>query len=343
MVSHEQLEQFLAQIRHPEKRTWILLVPNSLGETVVVCGLAQAFLKKHGHGITLVIPESHAFIPQCFPNTFDRVVYMDLELMRQFSTTGFIPPNFFNLDFPINTWIAQHGDGRIGSLYELWVESLGSAGLNFIDMNRYVLRLDWKAEFVAPRIPEDATRRALDIAFGLGIKLKQSVVFFVGNNTNRPAPAFFWRKLAECYQARGMDVVINKYGAMLQPEELAIPGARVIDLPLDIAVPFCESAGHVVVGANGFVVLALASRMDCEMNVLLSDEVCWDYRNFQYRKINPFNGCHQLGMPELSVGLENLREWLLRADCDNATLETIANGIAFGTPNEFLIEAAPAA
>ena len=156
-MEHNQLNLLLEQIKNPTKRNWILMVPNSLGETLAVCGLADSFVKTHGHGITLVIPESHAFIPECYPNTFDRVVYLDLGTMRRFSETGFIPPNFFNVDFPINTWPIQNGDGRANELLDIWVKSVGRSGLNFLDMYRYILRLDWKANFSMAKTPEKQT------------------------------------------------------------------------------------------------------------------------------------------------------------------------------------------
>lgn len=337
MLTHAQLSDFLDQIRNPNKRNWIIMVPNSLGETVAVCGLANGFLKKYGSGITLVIPESHAFIAECFPGTFDRVVFMNLELMRQFSATGFIPPNFFNIDFPINTWAAQYGDGRLGTLHELWVESLGSAGLSFINMYRYILRLDWASEFTAPKVPEDSARKANELIAKLNVKHKKTVIFFVGNNSNKPAPAYFWAKLAQLYKEKGYDVLINGYGAMLFPDGLSIPGVPVVDIPLDLSIPFCEYAGNVVIGANGFVALALASKMDCKLNVLLTNEVCCDYANFLYKEFNPLTGCYQLVMPELTAGMDNLREWIILGKHDISVLNEIADCIVFERESEFLI------
>jgi len=314
------------------------MVPNSLGETVVVCGLAKSFVKKHGHGITLVVPESHSFIPQCFPDTFDRVVYLHLEIMRQFSTTGFIPQNFFNVDFPINTWPEQNGDGRARELYNLWQDSLGVYGLSLLHMYRYMLRLDWTAEFVAPKIPDQSYSDAKELIAKFNIKHKKSVILFVGNNTAKPSPAYLWAQIAKLYSEKGYEVIINKYGAMFLPEGLSIPYAKIIDLPLNVAIPVCEYAGHVVCGANGFVLLAIASKMDCKIDVLMSDEICYDYSKILYKKINYAHACHQLGMPELTYDLKKFREWITLDQHDNLALDEIAHGIVSGIDNQYTVE-----
>ncbi len=336
-MTHDQLKLLLEQIKNPNKRNWILMVPNSLGETVAVCGLADSFVKTHGHGITLVIPESHAFIPECYPNTFDRVVYLHLEVMRQFSVTGFIPHNFFSVDFPFNTWPKQNGDGRAFELHEIWIDSLGYSGLSFLDLYRYVLRLDWKAKFTAAKIPDKSYSEANKIIGNLNIKRNKTVVLFVGNNSNKPSPAYLWAQIAKLYFEKGYDVIVNKYGAMLLPEGLSIPEAKIVDIPLDMAIPICEYAGNVVSGANGFIFLALAANMDCNMNVLLSNEVCYDYSNFLYKEMNYMSGCYQLVTPELTCNAKKLREWIIPKQHDCLILDEIAHGIVFDVNNKHAI------
>ncbi len=336
-MPHKQLNLLLDQIRNPNKRNWILMVPNSLGETVTVCGLADSFVKQHGYGITLVIPESHGFIPECFPNTFDRVVYLHLEGMRQFSETGFIPPNFFSIDFPINTWPKQNGDGRTYELYDLWINSLGCSGLSFINLYRYILRLDWTSKFTTAKIPDKSYVEARKVIDNLNIKRGKTVVFFVGNNSCKPTPAALWNQIAKLYFEKGYDVLINKYGAMLLPDDLSIPGARIVDIPLNIAIPICEYAGNVVSGTNGFVFFALAANMDCNMNILLPNEICYDYSNFLYKDFNHMAGCHQLVIPELTCNAKSFREWIVPKQHDNQIFGEIAHGVVFNIDNQYSI------
>lgn len=313
------------------------MVPNSLGETVVVCGLAQSFVKKHGHGITLVIPESHSFIAHCFPSTFERVIHLDLGVMRQFSETGFIPQNFFNVDFPINTWPEQNGDGRARLLYDLWLDSLGNSGLSLLNMYKHILRLDWTAEFTPPSIPEKSYINAKEIISELNIKHKKTVILFVGNNTAKASPAYLWERIAKLYFDKGYDVLINKYGAMFLPDGLSIPYARIIDIALDVAIPLCEYAGNVVVGANGFVLFAIASKIDCHIDVLMPNEICYDYHQILYKRINFMHGSHALGMPELTGKLKNFREWYVPDQDDSVAFDEIAHGIVSDIDNKYTI------
>lgn len=334
---HDKLGQLLNQIKNPDKRNWILMAPNSLGETATVCGLANSFIEKHGHGITLVIPQSHAFIPECFPNTFDRIVYLDLAVMRQFSESGFIPQNFFCVDFPINTWPKQNGDGRTFEIYERWLETAGCAGLNFIDLYRYILRLDWTSKFTLAQVPEKSYIKANKIIEDLNIKRDRTVVFFVGANTNKPAPAYLWERMARLYSEKGYDVVINKYGAMLLPEGLSIHGAKVIDIELDVAIPICEYAGNVVSNASGIIFFALTANINCKMDVFLPTEVCYDWSNFKFKAMNPMWGCHQLGIPELTCNAKNLKEWVMPVQHDTQIYDEIADGVVFDVNNQHAI------
>jgi hypothetical protein len=336
-MEHAQLNLILEQIRNPNKKNWILMVPNSLGETLVVCGLAKSFIEKHGYGITLVIPQSHAFIPECFPNTFDRVVYLHLEVIRQFSQTGYIPQNLFCIEFPINTWPKQNGDGRTYELYERWINSLGCAGLNFLDLYRYILRLDWSSKFTFLKIPSKSYDDANKIIANLNIKRNKTVVFFVGNNTNKPAPAYLWAQVAKLYFDKGYEVIINKYGAMLLPDDLSIPGAKIVDITLDVSVPICEYAGNVVSGSSGFVNLALAANINCNMNIFLPNEMCYDYNNFLYKDINFMSGCSQLATPELTCNAKNFREWIVPKQHDSMIFDEIAHGIVFDINNQHTI------
>jgi hypothetical protein len=336
-MEHKHLDSLLEQIRNPNKRNWILMVPNSIGETLVVCGLCKSFKEKHGHGITLAIPPSHAFIVECFPDTFDRVVYMSHADMRQFSESGYIPPNFFQVDFPINTWPLQNGDGRSYNIYELWVESVGLAGFNFIDLYRHLLRLEWSAKFTLPVIPA-ASYAAADVLIEVhNLRKDKTVIFFIGNNSNKPSPRYLWEKTAELYLQQGFDIVINKLGAMFLPEGLNISNAKIIDIPLNLAVPMCEYAGTVVSGVNGFVSFALAAQVNCNMNVLLSNEVCDDYVNLHFKTINHMAGCHQLIAPELVAGAGQLREWVVPKNDDMTILDEIAQGIVLGENNTHAI------
>ena len=332
---HSQLNQLLDQIRNPTKRNWIIMVPNSLAETVAVCGLASGFVEKHGHGITLVIPPSHAFVVECYPNTFDRVVYMSLEDMRAFSTSGFTPAHFFQLDFPINTWPQQHGDGRLYALYELWMDTVGRAGLDFINLYRYVLRLDWHSRFEFLRVPESSYAEAAQLISAHGIQKGKSVIIFIGNNSNAPSPAALWMKIAQLYQAKGFDIYINKLGAMFVPKGLSIPHAKFIDIPLHLAVPVCEHAGHVVSGTNGFVFMALAAHIQATMNILLPTAVCNDYANMTFKAVSYVSGCTQLCAPDVTCNAYNLKEWIVTAVEDN--WDAIAYGIVENQNNAYVI------
>jgi len=336
-MHHDHLNIWLEKIRNPEKRNWIIMVPNSLAETVVVCGLSRAFIDKHGYGITLVIPQSHSFIVNCYPDTFDRVIHMSLEDMRAFTTNGFIPNNFFQIDFPINTWPLHNGDGRAYALYELWISTVGRAGLNFLNLYRYILHLDWNSTFQFLKIPELVHVESDKLIKKFGIKKNKSVIFFIGNNSNSASPAYLWERIAEFYRRKGIDVIINKFGAMFIPEGLSISFAKIIDIPLELTVPICEHAGNVVSGTNGFIFMALAANIKAKLDILLPNSVCCDYGNLLFKEINYMAGCTQLCAPEITCNAHHLKEWIIPLNNDKTELDDIANDIVNDLTNKYTI------
>ena len=87
-----QLKDIVDSIRKQTPRGWILMSPNSIGEVLVTCSFARSLVEKTGYPITLCVrPEHKAMVEALYPNRFIAVVAMNMELMRSFSSSGFIP------------------------------------------------------------------------------------------------------------------------------------------------------------------------------------------------------------------------------------------------------------
>ena len=339
MLSHQQLRDLLQQIRTPGHPSWILMVPNSIGETVIVCALARAFIKEHGSGVTLVIRPEHRAIAEMYPDTFEKVVLLPLEAMREFTTSGFVSPWQFERDVPINTWPQQYGDGRLCKLNELWVTSGGQCGLDLIDLYRHVLRLPWGAELAPPAPNAGHIRIAHQIIETHNVVPYKSVIFFPGSNTNQPAPYAFWSELARQYGKRGCRVYSNSRGAMFLPGAMPVPGTELIDLPLEAVVHVCEFAGTVVAGSTGVVFPMLAHGFQGSLHVVLPEMACRDYVNFVFEECLPMNGCHRLFARDMTLDVDKLSEWLLPAEKGINHLQELARDIVEARPSALCVDA----
>lgn len=315
------------------------MVPNSIGETVIVCALARAFVREHGKGVTLVIRPEHRAIAEMYPDTFEKVVLMPLETMREFTTSGFIPTWQFERDVPINTWPHQYGDGRLCKLNDLWVTSGGQCGLDLIDLYRHVLRLPWGAELTSMAPNAGHIGAAHQIIEAHNVVPYKSVIFFPGNNTNQPAPYALWSELARQYGNRGYRVYSNSRGAMFLPGAMPVPGSEMIDLPLEAVAHVCEFAGTVVAGSTGVVFLMLAHGFQGSLHVVLPEMVCRDYANFVFEACPPMNGCYRLLVRDMTLGVNKLHEWLLPVEKGIKHLQELARGIVEARPSSLCVDA----
>ena len=233
----KELNNVLDQMRLKDLRSWILMVPNSIGETALVCGFSKGFIEQHGYGITLVIIENHSCIASMYPGRFNAVITAPMQLMRDFSDFGFIPPNHFDIDFPFNTWPLQYGDGRLYELGNLYCRGHGRGGLSFTDLYRYILRLSWDTPIERPIIQDEVRKKAIEIANRHGIIQGQSVILFPGSNSSISAPYPFWIAISDLFRIKkGFKVFSNCSGAGIFPGDMPIPGSDRLDLPIDIAL-----------------------------------------------------------------------------------------------------------
>ena len=150
-MQKKQLQDIVDSIRKQTPRGWILMSPNSIGEVLVTCAFARSLIEKTGYPITLCVrPDHKLLVETLYPNRFTAVVGMDMELMRSFSTSGFIPPGHFDIDFPVNLSPLHYGDGRLQDIHYLIFNRCGKSGLSVSDVWRYMLHLDWDTPMERP-------------------------------------------------------------------------------------------------------------------------------------------------------------------------------------------------
>jgi len=306
---------------------WILMVPSSIGELATVCSLLPAFRAHHGGKICMVIDSGKRDVLKLFTVHIDTIKFVPLAAMRALSTYRIINPLDFRIGVPQNLWIKQNGDGRGFALHELFRSQPGRGGLSFPDLMRYAMNLHWDAPIVRGNLGPDVRAEAMRYAQVHKIEPGNSVIFFTGNNTNKPAAAEFWSMLSQAYEAEGKKVFFNMHGGLFQPAGLDIRGTQ-IQLNADLAVAVCEVAGHMITGSNGLVGLSLLTNTSFEMNVLLTDG--FDPTGVgNFLPLDPQVGSTASGAPEWVAGLSrSFREWVVSDHQDGfaALVESIVKG-----------------
>ncbi len=274
------LHDLLEEMKKQSPTGWILMSPNSIGEVLFACAFARSFISTHGGPVTLCVQPHHASIPeQLYPGRFVRVVPLNMNVMRAFSETGFVPPNYFGRDYPINLSPPHYGDGRMMEFLNLMFKRHGYGGLSVADAFRHMLHLDWNAPMEKPFAAR--LRENKSLLRQLNLEPTSYVLLFSGNSTNIPAPKEFWIALAGRYLAQGVKVVVNTKGAVIA-ERIEFPNG-VIHAQLDVidALALAQHARFVVIGNNGLLALMAFAATKCQesphVHCLLTDKMCVHY------------------------------------------------------------------
>ncbi len=325
----EELRKIISKLRITDRRTYILMTPNSIGEIATISAFSKSFKIAHGVGITLVCRQNHVVIPNIFyANHFERIIVMPMSLMHDFSLFRVIDPLNFDLDVPINMWPGLHGDGRLLEIHDLKSYKGGRGGLSYIDMHRYMLRIGWDAKIEKFNIPAQLEYDAKKYAENIGIVPGMSVILFIGNNSNSPAPSAVFVQIAKEYCNKGYKVFFNKKGAMHINDDSDIKlYANEIDLNIEMAISVANIAGNVVMSSNGLTLLfLLLFNMNFNLFVLLTDGISSD-GGHTYRTINFLMGSHYLVSPELVFNKDNYREFIVERNISDDDINNLSSAI----------------
>jgi hypothetical protein len=264
-----ELARFLEQVRDPQRRSWIIMNPTSIGDTATVCSLAHEFVKKHGHGITMLVPPDHLPITQMFPGRFLRVLTADRPTML-YIVNNFVDANRFELDVPFCGHPYDHGDCRGDELFYLH-KYPGRGGISFTDLMRFLLRLPWDSQLERPTILPEWEAEAQSLADSIGMPIGKSVLLFPANSSQLPQyPDVFWETLAARLNGNGYTVFTNMKGGTFKPKTMPIVGTTAIEVPIHLALPLVRLAGRTICSANGIQFLQLLGGAFKQMSVTVT-------------------------------------------------------------------------
>jgi hypothetical protein len=326
VVRAAEYKHIIEALRDPQRRSWIMLNPTSIGDTAIVCALSHAFVKQHGHAITMVVPEDHLAVTQMFPNRFLRVLTVDRPTMMHI-INHYLEPDRFELDVPFCAHPYDLGDGRSDELMYLY-KYPGRGGLNVTDMYRYLLRLPWSAQLERPQIPAEWDREARQLADSVGMKMNQSVTLFPANSSAHPQfPDLFWQTLAARLAERGLKVFTNMKGGNFRPKTMPVAGTTPIELPMHLSLSLVRHAGRTISGAHGMQFLQFLGGRFKQMTVAMPIAKQFTDFSMNSRVYHPSAFMAQFMYPELCLGLP-FAEFSVPFDGSDEDLKSAAVAIA---------------
>ncbi len=307
---------------------WILCIPSSIGEVACTLSLLDAFREAHGGPIRIAVHRNHLSVCQLFSEKFDSHIGVSTMIVRDLVTTGQILTTSFSRGSPICVWANCIHDGHFSRLYTLHETRAGRGGLSLFDSHRYMMRLSWESRISRGRINVNLRSKALHYCQINNIDAGNSVIFFPGNNTNKPTSILLWRRLAENFRRQRKKVFICIAGARLVPDGVDNLGPQ-LNMDAALAVAVIDIAGHVVAGGNGLAFLTMLTESQSQIDIFLPEAII-DEKSKSYKNVHPFVGSARLNALEALTSDRVIREWDLSSisTYDDATLDTLAEAIA---------------
>jgi hypothetical protein len=319
MTQKDLLLNFVESVCESLCNHYILMSPNSIGELVIIAGLANAFIDTHKGNIALVVEKGKIPVLQHFPDVIDRVIPLDLSnqrLISDYCLTSVDKPKrgrFFN------TYFKQFSNGNLYDLVRLRaIDSFG--GITLVQMFKHILCLDLKSEFKPGLISDTQIQDAEQFIESLKIK-RPFALLNVGNNTNAPLSSAFWNQLAAHLSRMGVLPLYNIGGARFI-SELLDSSVRIVSVPLHLFCATAELSDWFVSGSNGGVLLALATTKNVQIDCITNDMLCTSDDGI-FSRCLPKEQSSILLCPEIPRVFNGYHEWLLPAvdsHCDAVNL-----------------------
>lgn len=333
VILEKEYKHLLEQIRDPNRRSWIFLNAASIGDTATNCAIAQAFVKQHGHAITLVVPPDHLPIAQMYPNRFLRIHTAERGLVNMIANK-YLDPLRFEIDVPIYPHPYVAGDCRLHDLQYL-SKYPGRGGMTQTDMIRHLLRLPWDAQYERPTVPAQWDAEAEEIAKQIGMPKGESVILFPANNSPHPQfPDVFWETVAARLTQRGLKVFCNMRGGTYRPNTMPIAGTTPIDVQMHQGLSLVNYAGRIVSSATGMQLLVLMGGRFKQMTVTMPISKSVEFRMNQRQYHSTFFMAQYI-YPEFLPGLP-FAEFSVPYDGTEQELKDVAIAVAddaFNHPN----------
>lgn len=223
---------------------WTLVVAPDPASIFAVASLAPMF--RHVHGkvhdqINLVVQAGMADVLELFAS------YISNTLVHPNLTPGLLDAiggiGLFRPGSPYLADLRRHGDGRISSF-------LGHAGVEALDLWRYVLHLPWGAEAAPPTVPTERLEQAAERFTVLGLPAGRTAVMLRGEAAGWPET--HWQAAARQLEVAGFTPC-----AVARPGLAPVAGTVGAEINGAELIPFCTRAGLVITADTGWTDIVL--------------------------------------------------------------------------------------
>jgi hypothetical protein len=251
---------FVFKILHfiKNKSDWNLICLGGLGDTYMVCGLAEAILKTHGgRTFTIYVQKSHLFIPKLFPAiTKVRIISKKQAL------------NFRQNKFSIKkiSYINLQSD-PLASL-------IGNKNITIIDCYKQLFRIPQTSLISKPKKPTaEELEEAKKILSLHSMEQGKTAIIFYDARSSDSMSIELTKKICEELNKRNWNVIINSK----DDNRKLIPKFISLEIPLELTRALANVSGWVIAVRSG--IADLLSNSDCKLTILYP-KIIWNGGKF---------------------------------------------------------------
>jgi hypothetical protein len=237
------------------KATWGLICPYSIGDTYLVCALAeQLMLRQGGDQVVLLAAAGHEDVVNLFPGAITRMVTLDETHLRYFQDVRTRRPLR-----PGEPFVAHpRNHAAFSKALHRWTPRIP-----MLEQYQRFFQVPRDAPLAKPRLPQPLYDSARTRLRGLGLPEGRTVLLAPEAVTLTTLPHSFWQTLANSLQQAGWSVAVNDSG---RGPALALENTCPVRFPLKEAIPIAELAGWVISFRSGLC--DLISSAECRLSVI---------------------------------------------------------------------------
>lgn len=235
-----------------------MICPGGIGDTYIICGLAESMLKVHGgKTITVYVKESHYFIPKLFPSITKIKIISPKQI-----------PNFKKYHFNKGGIFYAHIDpGNIANL-------IGYKNITIIDCYRAFLKIPQTSQIsIIQETNPSEINKAKDFLSSYSLKQGKTVILFFEASSSESMSVETARKICLKLSEKGYNIIINSK----DDNKKVLDDFPSTKIPIDLLRPIASMAGWVITVRNG--VADLLSDLNCKLTILYP-KIIWNGGRF---------------------------------------------------------------
>ncbi len=193
---------YLVKKSGADDKTWVFLMPCSIGDVLFLCSLIAAFKVKNGGKVAVLVKQNHELIAKMF---------RDIDFCISLKSLSFEYADYSKI---CNSAVIKKGEifiahPELNPSLSTVSGILGYKDLTLLDLYKMMLNLGMKAEMAVPNFDIYNLNKAKDFFNENNLNSQKTIILFPTAATCAEVGEIFWKNIISSFTAIGFKVLIN--------------------------------------------------------------------------------------------------------------------------------------